>query len=1082
MKKFLVGILILIACSTLLISEDLNSSVGVKKEDIFLKLDTGGHTAMIRDIIVTKLGDIITASHDKTIRIWDSKTGKEKRKILGEIKEGQDGKIYAIALSPNEEFLVVGGFILGSGNDGSRAGAIRIYNYHSGKLIKVLKSHTNTVNDLSFSPDGKFLISGSADKSVKIWDIEKLELYKTIKIHNDVVTAVKIFQKDNEYLSLSTGNDNQLILYNINKKKILKQKTFKKLFYSKIAISDKHIAINGVYKIYIYNYKLDIVDIIHSQTTPNALAYSPNNKFLIAGHHSKPNKDSIYILNKNKYKKLIDFTKYKNTTTAVAFLNNKKVVIAGGNNFKISTFNIYTKVVKPKIEGVGKGVFQVGIKKNKVMWTDKNSYFFEQNKLKVIDPKKLILKKSIDLTNFRILDVKKKTLNALPKRKNSLNLTHTMSTGKYNLAFFRERLFLEQDNVIKLEIAKNNPNRDHISYGFYKDYIISGGSHGHFQIYNLKGQEIANLIGHEGEVRAINTYKNMVVSGSSDQIIKIWDLNQLYKNKKIDYSFLWSEQARLQTRIGRKVSIYEIMNLADKQGINYYLSKKLQPQLSLFISKTNDWIAWTPEGYFNASEKGVDYLYFHLNHGAEYEAEAIPMKKLYDHFFRPDLIKLKLAGEEEAYRKEIDGLDYRKALNNPPPDIKIIEVDDKNSIKNSTVKTNKKSIKLAYNIVENLNRDGESGGIGLIRIYQEGKLIQTIGEGEDKRKIANAYTKLQQDRLNKTQKKRQEEREKLALKGSNSKENIPIETDNKKTQIVTTTSKIGEQSPIEIELKSGKNEIAIEAFNKTNTVASYRDSIIINANIPKRKPKLYAIVAGVNKFERHIDGMKDLRFSENDANAIKEAVEQKMQTVFIGTNGIEIVPLIGKELTKANLYRTIKEISEKAHLEDTVLFYISTHGRSEKKEGGELYLIPQNNGDAEDWLKFKDTFQAIQSIKALNQIFVIDACESGTADDIVSAVYDSKASVLAKSSGVHMLLATTRGTNAFESDDPKVKNGVFTHRILEALRSRGTDLNQDNFISIKEVSTELRKPQSNSEFQYPVIRNMGSDVRLERVE
>jgi len=81
-----------------------------------------------------------------------------------------------------------------------------------------------------------------------------------------------------------------------------------------------------------------------------------------------------------------------------------------------------------------------------------------------------------------------------------------------------------------------------------------------------------------------------------------------------------------------------------------------------------------------------------------------------------------------------------------------------------------------------------------------------------------------------------------------------------------------------------------------------------------------------------------------------------------------------------------------------------------------------------------------------------------------------------------MLLATTRGTNAFESDDPNVKNGVFTHRILEALRSRGTDLNQDNFISIKEVSTELRKPQSNSEFQYPVIRNVGSDVRLERVE
>ncbi|MEA2100420.1 MAG: hypothetical protein U9P72_09850, partial [Campylobacterota bacterium] len=41
-----------------------------------LKLDTKGHTGLIKDIIVTKDGDIISASDDKTIRVWDSKTGK----------------------------------------------------------------------------------------------------------------------------------------------------------------------------------------------------------------------------------------------------------------------------------------------------------------------------------------------------------------------------------------------------------------------------------------------------------------------------------------------------------------------------------------------------------------------------------------------------------------------------------------------------------------------------------------------------------------------------------------------------------------------------------------------------------------------------------------------------------------------------------------------------------------------------------------------------------------------------------------------------------------------------------------------
>ena len=148
---------------------------------------------------------------------------------------------------------------------------------------------------------------------------------------------------------------------------------------------------------------------------------------------------------------------------------------------------------------------------------------------------------------------------------------------------------------------------------------------------------------------------------------------------------------------------------------------------------------------------------------------------------------------------------------------------------------------------------------------------------------------------------------------------------------------------------------------------------------------------------------------------------------------------------------------------------------------GKLYLVPYNNRNGENWIDFEQTFKAVQSIKALNQIFVIDACESGQANDIVSAVYDSKASVLAKSSGVHMLLATTKGTSAFESNDPNIKNGVFTHRVLSALRNRATDINRDSFITVKEVSKELRKPQSNADFQYPVIRNVGSDVRLEKL-
>ena len=195
MKKFLVGVLILIACSTLLISEDLNSSVGVQKDEIFLKLDTEGHTALINDIIITKSEDIISASNDKTIRVWDSTTGKEKRKILGEI-EVASGEIYTIALSPNEEFLAVGGNFSNHG--------IRIYNYKTGKLLGVLLSHTNAVFDLDFSSDGKYLISASADSTAKIWNGDFLTStpLDTIKFHRGYVNAVKILKKNQNYFAI----------------------------------------------------------------------------------------------------------------------------------------------------------------------------------------------------------------------------------------------------------------------------------------------------------------------------------------------------------------------------------------------------------------------------------------------------------------------------------------------------------------------------------------------------------------------------------------------------------------------------------------------------------------------------------------------------------------------------------------------------------------------------------------------------------------------------------------------------------------------------------------------------------------
>ena len=68
-----------------------------------LTLDTKGHTARIDDIIITKDKKIITASNDKTIRVWNQ-NGTEERKILGQ--KSISGRLYNIINKLREDNLI----------------------------------------------------------------------------------------------------------------------------------------------------------------------------------------------------------------------------------------------------------------------------------------------------------------------------------------------------------------------------------------------------------------------------------------------------------------------------------------------------------------------------------------------------------------------------------------------------------------------------------------------------------------------------------------------------------------------------------------------------------------------------------------------------------------------------------------------------------------------------------------------------------------------------------------------------------------------------------------------------------------
>ncbi len=95
--------------------------------------------------------------------------------------------IKTFEISPNSNFIAV------SDEDN----AINIYSIETQSKIKELRSHKESINSLSWSPNEKYLASGSYDTNVKIWDIENSKVITTLSNNNTIEDVEWSFSGEN---------------------------------------------------------------------------------------------------------------------------------------------------------------------------------------------------------------------------------------------------------------------------------------------------------------------------------------------------------------------------------------------------------------------------------------------------------------------------------------------------------------------------------------------------------------------------------------------------------------------------------------------------------------------------------------------------------------------------------------------------------------------------------------------------------------------------------------------------------------------------------------------------------------------
>jgi hypothetical protein len=82
--------------------------------DVFLRIEPGMHTAMINRIAVTADGRMMaTGSDDKTVRLWSVPEGRLIRTLRPPLASGYQGKVFAVALAPDGQWLAAGGWDVG---------------------------------------------------------------------------------------------------------------------------------------------------------------------------------------------------------------------------------------------------------------------------------------------------------------------------------------------------------------------------------------------------------------------------------------------------------------------------------------------------------------------------------------------------------------------------------------------------------------------------------------------------------------------------------------------------------------------------------------------------------------------------------------------------------------------------------------------------------------------------------------------------------------------------------------------------------------------------------------------------------
>jgi WD40 repeat protein len=155
-----------------------------------------GHQNWVVAVCFTPNGKLLASCSHDSMRLWDVATGKQLREV-------PDGGV-KVAFSPDSKMLAR-----------PFHDTIRLWDVEAGRELRQLKGHRSwVIPDLTFSADGKQLVTGGRDSTVVLWDVATGERLHHFEGHQGAVKCLA-FSPDGKRLASGGSEDHTLLIWDV---------------------------------------------------------------------------------------------------------------------------------------------------------------------------------------------------------------------------------------------------------------------------------------------------------------------------------------------------------------------------------------------------------------------------------------------------------------------------------------------------------------------------------------------------------------------------------------------------------------------------------------------------------------------------------------------------------------------------------------------------------------------------------------------------------------------------------------------------------------------------------------------------